>query len=73
MMDKFFGLNVQTGTKRPFRFIKEIVEAKKYQCGIEVVYHDKTTTFIIKNEVILERIYRKLSFLLELNKLNQHK
>ena len=37
-MDKFLGFNNQTGTKRPFRLIKDIVEFKKFQGGIEVVY-----------------------------------
>lgn len=70
-MDKFLGLNNLTGTKRPFRFIKEIKEITKFPGGIEVVYPDKTTTFIIKNEMTLYKIYRKLSFLLDLNKVHE--
>ena len=71
MIDKFLGFNNHTGTKRPFRLIKEISEIKKFPGGFEVIYPEKTTTFIVKNEAVLEKIYRKLSFLLDLNKVHQ--
>ncbi len=33
-MDKFLGINIQTGTKKPFRLIKDINEIKKFPGGI---------------------------------------
>ena len=70
MMDKFLGLNTLTGTKKPFRMIKEISEIRKFPGGFEVVYPEKTSMFIVKNETTLDKIYRKLSFLLDLNKVH---
>lgn len=45
---KFFGINEETGTKKPFRLIKDILELRKQEKGLEIVFKEKAISYKVK-------------------------
>jgi hypothetical protein len=63
LFGKIFGLNEQTGTKKPFRLIADIISIKKTEKGVIIVFKEKTIEYLVESPEIRDKIYRKLNFL----------
>ena len=46
-LDKIFGLNEETGTKKPYRLISDILGLKKSEKGLLVVFKEKTIVYVV--------------------------
>ena len=60
---KLFGINEETGTKKPFRLIDDILEMKKTEEGLIVQFRDKEITYLVRDSEVRDRMFRKLNFL----------
>ena len=63
--DKLWGLNEETGTKKPFRLVSDVVSIEKLEKGLLVVYREKSIVYLVREGEVRDRIYRKLKFLVE--------
>lgn len=48
-LSKIFGVNQTTGTKRPYRFISDILELKKIDRGFIITFNDKSIKYYVEN------------------------
>lgn len=60
---KFFGVNEATGTKKPFRLISDILDLKKTEKGLTIVYKEKSIPYLLPKGEVRDKLYRKLNFL----------
>jgi len=67
-LSKIFGVSEETGTKKPYRLIKDILDLKKTEKGFDVIYKEKAISYVVKSSEVRDKIYRKLSFLVNLSK-----
>ena len=60
---KLIGINEETGTKKPFRLVADVVSLKKSETGLVVTFKEKPITYIVKDVDVRDRLFRKLNFL----------
>lgn len=63
-MSKIFGVNRDTGTKRPYRFIADIQQLTSIERGFQLVFPDKTIKYYVSSPEAREKIMRKLNYLI---------
>lgn len=62
-LSKIFGVNRDTGTKRPYRFISDIQQLTPIEKGFQLVFPDKAIKYYVSSPEIREKILRKLNYL----------
>lgn len=63
-LSKIFGVNRDTGTKRPYRFIADIQQLSASEKGFQLVFPDKVIKYYVGSQETRERIVRKLNYLI---------